>query len=803
MGNAKPCKQPPRRIPFHQWHVVEEETRRMLRQGIIEPAHGPWACPVVLVRKKDGSFRFCVDYRKLNDVTRKNAHPLPRIDDTLLSLGGAQWFPTLDLASGFWQVAVRPEDREKTAFCTPTGLYQFNVMPFGLCNAPSTFQRLMEVVLGGLHWVTCLDYLEDIIVYSRTEEEHVQRLREVFKRLRKAGLKLKMEKCHFFKQEVKCLGHIVSADGVRTDPVKTEVVDNWPCPTSTKELRQFLGLASCYRRFVPSFASIAALLHKLMRKWSRWNWTTECEASFWALKAHLTSAPTLSFPDFSRPFILDTDASSTGLGAVLAQEVVGKEREPEGQVARWLELLSNYDFEVEHRPGSKRGNADALSQKPDAQYTSRQTDIMVVNHLVKLRSWLPNVHSQEMLQAQRRYPDIGPVLEWIQNGSWPEQSPPGASRALRALVPRLLEAAHDGPAGGHLRRQKTFEKLHRSFYWPNQREDVANWCAKVAKPAHGGSQGKRICLDFLGPFTETTGGNRYLLVVSDSFTKWTEAFPVKDMEGATTASVLVREWFCRYGLPEEILTDQGRTFVSDLMKSVCTLLDIRRLRTSAYHAQSNGQVERFNRTLLTMLSVTAEERPFDWDEQVPLHLFAYRTSVHSSTGITPFHAVFGHEAKLPADVMYGPPPERMEIHAYASELRRNLEEAYTRARQYIGQAQKRQKELFDRKANFKPLHVRDLVWLLDPSRASGKLYQPWTGPFKALEAVGMVNYKVQHVDRPSAVMVVHYDRLKKCRQRQAHLRLQATPIESGGSAPNRPQRHRRPPVALRGFVEIF
>ncbi|KHJ39933.1 hypothetical protein D918_10020 [Trichuris suis] len=218
-----------------------------------------------------------------------------------------------------------------------------------------------------------------------------------------------MEKCHFFKQEVKYLGHIVSAGGVRADPVKTEVVDNWPCPTSTKELRQFLGLASYYRRFVPSFASIAAPLHKLMRKWSRWNWTTECEASSRALKAHLTSAPTLSFPDFSRPFILDTDASSTGLGAVLAQEVVGKERviayasrsmtkaerkysttrqemlalvwavqhfrpylygkkfvvrtdhnslrwlrsfkEPEGQIARWLELLSNYDFEVEHRPG--------------------------------------------------------------------------------------------------------------------------------------------------------------------------------------------------------------------------------------------------------------------------------------------------------------------------------------------------------------------------------------------------------------------------------------------------------------------
>uniref|UniRef100_A0A5S6R4Y5 RNA-directed DNA polymerase n=1 Tax=Trichuris muris TaxID=70415 RepID=A0A5S6R4Y5_TRIMR len=641
----------------------------MLRQGVIEPAHGPWASPVVMVRKKDGSHRFCVDYRRLNEVTNKDAYPLPRIDDTLQLLDGAKWFSTLDLASGFWQVAVHSEDRAETAFCMPTGLYQFNVMPFGLCNAPGTFQRLMEVVLGSLRWTSCLVYLDDIIIHSRKEEEHVRRLGEVFSRLRNVGLKLKMEKCHFFKKEVRYLGHIVSADGVRVDPEKNEAVNNWPRPTSPKELRQFLGLASYYRRFVSSFATVAAPMNKLMKKSSRWNWAPECEVSFQELKAPLTSAPTLSFADFNQAFILDTDASNCGVGAVLAQVVDGKEvvvayasrtmskaersysttrqemlalvwavrhfrpylcgkkfrartdhsslrwlqgfKEPEGQVARRLELLSSYDFEVEHRAGRKHRNADALSRMPER---AQNNNIGIVNHLVKLRSWLPNVDAQEMLQAQRNDPNVGTILEWTEMGSWPEQSPTGASRTLRylwcqkgqfglrggllyrrwvpvlppgrgvttwllvitnSLIPRLLESAHDGPAGGHLGYKKTFEKLRRTFYWPNQREDVANWCGSCeacARRKPGGSKRpraplqqecignpwERICLDFLGPFTETTAGNRYLLTVTDSFTKWTEAFPVKDMEGTTTASVLVREWFCRYELPEEILSDQGR-----------------------------------------------------------------------------------------------------------------------------------------------------------------------------------------------------------------------------------------------------
>ena len=214
----------------------------MLNQDVIEPAHGPWSSPIVLVKKKDGSSRFCIDFRRLNSVTRKDAHPLPRIDDTLDALAGAQWFSTIDLASGYWQVEMEDRDREKTAFVTPFGLYQFKVMPFGLCNAPSTFQRLMELVLAGLHWSTCLVYLDDIIIFSHTMEDHFQKLEAVFQRLQQAGLKIKPRKCSLFRKSVHYLGHIVSQQGVHTDPEKTKCVAAWSTPMNLNDLRKFLGV---------------------------------------------------------------------------------------------------------------------------------------------------------------------------------------------------------------------------------------------------------------------------------------------------------------------------------------------------------------------------------------------------------------------------------------------------------------------------------------------------------------------------------------------------------------------------------
>lgn len=241
--------------------------------------------------KKDGSICFCVDYRKVNKVTRKDSYPLPRVDDLLDLLAGAQWFSTLDLASGYWQVEVHPQHREKTAFTTGQGLYEFRVMPFGLCNAPSTFQRLMELVLAGLRWDICLAYLDDIVVFGHTFEEHLQRLRIVLSRLRDPNLKLNPKKCQFFQQSVSFLGHVISRHGVSTDPTKIESIEKWPTPINVQELQSFLGLASYYRRFVKGFAEIAAPLHRLLQK-GTFTWSEDCDLAFNSLKRKLLSLAT-------------------------------------------------------------------------------------------------------------------------------------------------------------------------------------------------------------------------------------------------------------------------------------------------------------------------------------------------------------------------------------------------------------------------------------------------------------------------------------------------------------------------------
>ena len=434
-GVSPPVRQAARRVPFALRGKVEEMVEDMLQQDVIQPSNRPWASPIVLVAKKDGSTRFCVDYRKLNSVTKMDVLPLPRIDDSLDLLSKSKYFTTLDLASGYWQVMMDEGSREKTAFVTHSGLYEFLVMPFGLCNAPSTFQRLMETVLKGIARTKGVVYLGDILIMGETLEDHLENVREVLHRLRAAGLKLNPGKCQFLQRSVQYLGHVVSESGILPDERKVEAVRQFPTPINLKMLRSFLGLASYYRRFIAGFSSVAGPLFALTRKGVLFQWASGCEQAFSRLKELMTHAPLLSFPDFSKPFLLETDASGEGLGAVLAQK--------QAVVA----VLSGTQPLAEGGDDTMSDSHLGLRQRRDPELSQ----IMAYLDTGELPA--EDGKARELVLSRSQYEIIDGVLYYIGKDHGRRVVPAKRDRE------ELFTEAHRGVLGGHLKEAKIYGQL--------------------------------------------------------------------------------------------------------------------------------------------------------------------------------------------------------------------------------------------------------------------------------------------------------------------------------------------------------
>lgn len=901
-GDAKPIKLPPRRPPIALRGEEEKAVQKLLKQKVIRKSNSPWAAPVVLVKKKNGSIRPCVDYRQLNAVTRKDAYPLPRISECLDTLSNSAIFSTLDMLSGYNQVPICEEDIPKSAFVVRSGLYEYVTMPFGMSNSPATFQRIMELAMQGLTWTTCLVYLDDIIVFGSTFEEHTSRLLEVFSRIRNANLKLKPSKCKLFKSSVTFLGFFLSKDGIKPDPSNIEKIANWPVPENPTHVRQFMGLCSYYRRFVKEFSRISAPLFSLTHVEVIFEWSDDAQKAFETLKQKLMGPEIMAYPQDNKLFILDTDACDVSIGAVLSQVhdrervvaygsrtlnksernycVTDKEllavrhfveyfrhyllgrtflvrtdhqalvwlfslKEPKSRTARWIEILSAYDFQIEYRPGPRHGNADALSRCPNPRdcqcpdvdtlenlpcgpcHKCRKRSESMDSTLIKqgcrqicTRSdtkslpWFTGYTSIQLRNLQEADPVLQVVLSWIREGKKPEAkevcslnpeirhfwclwnslvidegllfkkctTTDSLQEYRQLVVPESLRTEimfhmHDTQLSGHLGAKKTKRKLLQRFYWFQARQDVYQYvatcdiCSSNRKPPKSaraplgdmrvGAPLDRIGVDVIGPLPCTESGNRYILVITDHFTKWVEAFPMKDQTASSCARLVVNEVISRFGCPLDLHSDQGRNFESDIFKELCRLLHIRKTRSSPRHPQGNGQTERFNRTLVNMIRSYIADQQDKWDENLGCLTGAYRATVNDSTQMTPNMLMLGREVRVPLEAVITP-KELDSQGTYVTELKKRLKRAHEIVRQNLKRSAMRQKAYYDVKATLNSFKTGDLVWYLNEVRKVGlceKLQALYIGPVLVISPKGPRDYVIQ-LDKQGTRKLVHQDKLK-------------------------------------------
>ncbi|UYV66976.1 hypothetical protein LAZ67_4003508, partial [Cordylochernes scorpioides] len=839
-GDHSPIKQRPYRVAPSERRLIQDEVNKMIENHIVKPSESPWSSPVILVRKKDGTWRFCVDYRRLNKITKKDVYPLPRIDDALDSLAGSSYFSTMDLRSGYWQIEVDEKDREKTAFITPDGLYEFQVMPFGLCNAPATFERMIDSVLGSLKWNMCLCYLDDIVVYAPTFEEHLRRLQLVLSCIQKAGLSLNHKKCLFGSRRIKILGHLVDANGIHPDPDKVEAVSKFPRPRNIFELRSFLGLCSYYRRFIENFADKARSLHDLLKTEKQFYWDAAQEKAFEVLKTALISEPVLGHFDESADTHLHTDASGHGIGAVLLQIQGGKERpiayasrsltkaennysttekeclavvwsiskfrpylfgrpftvvtdhhslcwlvgqkDPSGRLARWALKLQEFDVTVIYKSGRKHKDADCLSRSP------------LENDPPSAVMSLTNVDIE-----QTKDPDLAKIIDNLNSGYTRKEfsiidgilykkNYSTTGRPWLMMIPKHLRSEvmadlHDAPTAGHLGFARTYDKVKKRFYWPGLYRTVRQYvshcreCQRrkklprrpagqlvsippVEKPFY------KVGVDLLGRFPVSKDGNRWIIVCTDYMTRYAITKAIPDGGAIETAKFLVENVILKHGAPREMITDRGRNFISQVIKEINALCGIVHRFTTAYHPQTNGLTERFNKTLGDMLSMYTGVEQKDWDQVLPYVTFAYNTAKQEATGYTPFFLVHAREAETYIDAVLPYLPDEISDD-YVGELVTRAEEARQLSRSRLLQSQAKDRRLYDQKHTPVYYQKDDLVWVFTPIRKVGlseKLLKRYFGPYKVTKKLSEVTYEVEPVD-PSprsrkSKDIVHVIRMK-------------------------------------------
>ena len=824
-------------VPYAQRKIIEENIQEMLDAGIITRSEASFTSPIVLVKKKDGGTRFCIDFRRLNAATKKDSYPMPNIQEKFDQLIGSKFFTLIDLTSGYWQFGMEENSKTWTSFRSHIGNYQFERMPFGLCNAGATFQRAMEKMLNGLDFASA--YIDDVIVYSKTFEEHINHLRQVFSKLQENSLKAKISKCQFAEKSANFLGFIVSDKGITIDQEKASCVNKYPIPKNRKEVKQFIGFTSYYRRFIPNFAEIAEPLNKLTQAKYLFKWTDCCQNAFETLRAKLLSAPILVYPDLSRKFIVITDASKVSIGSVLTQlDDQGQERvicyssrglteverrystvEREllalvwstkvyrmyltavnfefwtdqksltdlsslknlsSKLQRMLIKLSEFTYTIKYRPGSENSSADALSR------IEWDTGIiMEITHTSPSR--------EELLKEQRADLELLEIINNIQNHPnytiqngllyWNNLKKTSNAKLVvpSALRYQIMKEHHDEMSGGHFGRNKTCAKITNRYFWPRMIKDIINWCesctvcAARKRPPPGRARHHPILsfeqpfdlvgMDFLGPLTTTTNGNKYIIVFTDYLSRWVEAFATRDMTAVTVSRILINEIICRYGAPIRLLSDQGTNFMSKLVAEVCKYFHTLKINTSAYHPETNGLTERFNGTICQLLSAYINNQQTDWDVYLPACLYAYRTSLQPSVETSPYELLFGREANYPT-----------ALDQFTDKVRqiKEMNVVWEKAKESLQKIAIKSKTRRDAESKDKTFKLGELVRIHQPATPIGlkqKLRKDlYAGPCRVVDVDEHGDALLEY--QGNKLKWVHFNRLKKAEKERT---LQAPP----------------------------